>query len=482
VKGHRLSRRAFLAGSFGVGAFGVLAACQPAPAATPQERVVERVVTQIVEKSVEKVVEKPVDRVVTQVVERQVTVVAAAPPAKAKPKGKLVFWGHDNHPVDNAVPGFKERYPDTEFDSQHIGEWLPKFKAALATGNEVPDLVWLEPSDIQNFGQQGALLDVSDIVAPNKDKFIKAKSVEVFIVKKGQYAAIPSDLALVGLWYRQDVLEKAGVKEFPKDIKFDEFLKLATQVNQATGAAGFLLPKSGWAWPFEIILAQLGGSITNADGSKVTIDDEKGVAAMNAVKQLWDTKSALDTDWLQPPYYGALKAGKLATDYMPAWMRGFVREETKSADQGLGQWRVTVLPAMPGGEGRSSQIGGASLSSTKFTKNPEAVKAFMEFAFGTIDGTIATGSWGIIPGYLPYLESSIFQNQKDPLFGDFLFGKVWTQAAKELSPNYFRLPVFGEADTIVRQNMMPILRGETPVPAGMKSIGDKVRQANERYQ
>jgi ABC-type glycerol-3-phosphate transport system substrate-binding protein len=472
-----LSRRAFLTGSLGVGALGVLVACQQAPPATPQ--VVTKEV--IVEKPVERVVTQVVERQVTQVVERQVTVVAAAP-AKAKPKGKLVFWGHDNHPIDNAVPGFKERYPDTEFDAQHIGEWLTKFKASLASGNEVPDLVWLEATDIQNFGQQGVLLDVSDIVAPNKEKFVKAKLGEVFIVKRGQYAAIPSDLALVGLWYRQDVLEKAGVKEFPKDITFDDFTKLATQVNKSSGTAAFLLPKNGWAWPFEIILAQLGGSVTTADGGKVTIDDEKGIAAMTFLKQLWDTKAALDTDWLQPPYWGALKAGKLASDYMPAWMRGFVRDETKSPDQGLGQWRVTLLPTMPGGEGRSSQIGGACLSSTKFTKNPEAVKAFMEFAFGTIDGTIATGSWGIIPGYLPYLESSIFQNQKDPVFGDFLFGKVWTQAAKELSTNYFRMPVFGEAETIVRQNMMPILRGEVPVKDGMKSIGDKVRQANDRYQ
>ena len=56
---------------------------------------------------------------------------------------------------------------------------------------------------------------------------------------------------------------------------------------------------------------------------------------MTFVKQLWDTNAALDTDWLQPPYWGALKAGKLASDYMPAWMRGFVRDETKSPDQGL---------------------------------------------------------------------------------------------------------------------------------------------------
>src|SRR5919204_3019 len=103
---------------------------------------------------------------------------------------------------------------------------------------------------------------------------------------------------------------------------------------------------------------------------KVVIDDEKGVAAMTFLKQLWDTKAALDTDWLKPPYWGALKAGKLATDYMPAWMRGFVRDETKSPDQGLGQWRVTLLPAVAGGEGGSSQIGRPRPSPTQVPHNP----------------------------------------------------------------------------------------------------------------
>ena len=97
---------------------------------------------------------------------------------------------------------------------------------------------------------------------------------------------------------------------------------------------------------FEIILAQLGGSISSPDGVDVTIDDDKGIAAMTAVKKLWDTKSALDTDWLAPPYWGAVKAGKIAMDYMPAWMRGFVRGESKSAADGLGQWQVAPLPVV----------------------------------------------------------------------------------------------------------------------------------------
>jgi multiple sugar transport system substrate-binding protein len=473
-----ISRRAILRGLVAVGAAGIgsviVAACgQQAAAPTPQ--VVEKVVTQVVE--------KPVEKVVTQVVEKQVTqIVEVTPTPSHLVRGTLVFWGHDNHPIDNAVPGFKERYPDVTFDSQHIGDWLTKFKTTLASGQGVPDLVWLEATDIQNFGAQGVLLDVTDLVKPIKNKFAPGKLTEVFIVKKQQYVAIPSDLALVGLWYRDDIMQKAGIKQLPKNLSFDDFVKMVVTVQKATGAAGFLLPKNGWAWPFEIILAQLGGSITSADGTQVTVDDDKGVAAMTAVKKLWDTKANLDTDWLQAPYWGAIKAGKLASDYMPAWMRGFVRGETKSPSEGLGQWRVAPLPDMPGGESHTAQIGGASLASTKFTKNPDGVKAFMEYAFATIDGTVAVGSWGIIPSYIPYLESSIFQNQTDPIFGDFTFGKVWAQLANDLSPKYARTAVFSEADTLITQNMMPMLRGEVSIKEGMKSLGDKIREANQRYQ
>src|SRR6185369_17935750 len=72
--------------------------------------------------------------------------------------GTLTFWGHDDHPIDTAMPGFQKLFPNVKLDSQHLGDWLTKFKATLASGQGVPDLVWLEASDVQNFGSQGVLL------------------------------------------------------------------------------------------------------------------------------------------------------------------------------------------------------------------------------------------------------------------------------------------------------------------------------------
>ncbi len=384
--------------------------------------------------------------------------------------------------MDKAVPGFQKRFPNVKMDWQHLGDWLTKFKASLASGQGVPDLVWLEATDVQNFGSQGVLLDVTENLKPIKDQFTAGKVAEVFIVKKQQYVAMPGDTGLVGLWYRPDLLANAGISDLPQDLTFDQFVTDIAQLHQKTGVAGYLFPSAGWSWPFEIILSELGGSITSTDGTNVTIDDAKGIQTMTMVKQLWDTKSNLDTAWLQADYYAAVKAGKIASDFMPAWMRGFFESELKTPADGAGKWKVMPLPSVKGGVSRTAQIGGASLASTKFSKVPDIAWAFMQYALGSQEGCDATGGWGILPSWIPYLKSDSFINTKSPVFGDFQFNKVWSDLAPTLSPAYARTAVFSEADTDITQNIMPMLTGKTTIVQGMHSLGDMVRQANQRYQ
>jgi ABC-type glycerol-3-phosphate transport system substrate-binding protein len=394
----------------------------------------------------------------------------------------LTFWGHEDHPMDAAVAGFQATHPDVKMDWQHLGDWLTKFKATLASGQGVPDLVWLEATDVQNFGSQGVLLDVTDKLTPIKDQFSPGKVAEVYIVKNQQYVAMPGDTGLVGLWYRPDLLAAAGLPEYSPDVTFDQFVSAASQLHQQTGVASFLLSSAGFSFPFEILLSQVGGSITTPDGTTVTIDDAKGVQAMTLLKQLWDTKANLDTTWLQPDYWAAVKSGQIAADFMPAWMRGFVETNVTTPDEGAGKWKVMALPAISGGVSRTAQIGGASLASTKFSTVPDLAWEFMLYSLGTPEGCMATGGWGILPSYLPYLQSDTFVNKTSPVFGDFQFNKVWSSLAPTLSTAYARTAVFSDADTDITQNMMPMLTGDTPIPDGMKALGDMIRDANQRYQ
>jgi lactose/L-arabinose transport system substrate-binding protein len=407
---------------------------------------------------------------------------AAKPTTAAAATRTLSFWGHDDHPMDAAVAGFQQKFPDVKMDWQHLGDWLTKFKVTLASGQGVPDLVWLEATDVQNFGAQGVLMDLTSSLTPIKDQFSPGKIAEVLIVKKQQYVAMPGDIGLVGLWYRPDLLAAAGVSEFAPDLTFDQFVTAAGQLHQKTGVAGFLLSSAGFSFPYEILLSQVGGSITSPDGTNVTIDDAKGVQAMTLLKQLWDTKSNLDTTWLQPDYWAAVKAGKIAADFMPAWMRGFLESNAKTPEEGSGKWKVMPLPSIPGGVSRTAQIGGASLASTKFSKVQDVAWAFMQYSLGSPEGCTATGGWGIIPSYLPYLQSDGFTNKKSAAFGEFQFNKVWGSLAPTLSTAYARTAVFSEADTAITQNMIPMLDGDTPLADGMKALGDIVREANQRNQ
>ncbi len=384
--------------------------------------------------------------------------------------------------MDAAVAGFQQKYPDVKMDWQHLGDWLTKFKVTLASGQGVPDLVWLEATDVQNFGAQGVLMDVTNSLTPIKDQFSPGKIAEVYIVKKQQYVAMPGDIGLVGLWYRPDLLSAARVSEFSPDLTFDQFVTAAGQLHQKTGVAAFLLSSAGFSFPYEILLSQVGGSITSPDGTNVTIDDAKGVQAMTLLKQLWDTKANLDTTWLQPDYWAAVKGGKIAADFMPAWMRGFLESNAKTPEEGAGKWKVMALPSIPGGVSRTAQIGGASLASTKFSKVQDVAWAFMQYSLGSPEGCTATGGWGIIPSYLPYLQSDTFVNKTSPAFGNFQFNKVWSSLAPTLSTSYARTAVFSEANDAITQNIVPMLDGDTPIPDGMKALGDIVREANQRNQ
>ena len=72
--------------------------------------------------------------------------------------------------------------------------------------------------------------------------------------------------------------------------------------------------------------------------------------------------------------------------------------------------------------------------------------------------------------------------QRTPAFGEFQFNKVWSSLAPTLSTSYARTAVFSDADTDITQNMIPMLSGDTSIADGMKSLGDMVREANQRYQ
>lgn len=408
----------------------------------------------------------------------------AAAPQASNAKVELQVYVHNNHPFDGVKPLFEAKYPNVTLKMLGSND-MKAFRATLAAGGEgTPDLVWPEADAIQELGRAGALLDVTDIVNNNKDKLAKGKLTDCLIVSTGKYVAFPGDIAQVGLYYREDLLNKAGVK-VPDDWTWDEFIDTSIKIKKDTGTSTLFFPSdaSFVATTWGYIMMQLGGAITNVDGTQVTLDNDKGIAAMKLVKKMWDAKIGHDDGPFNETSFAAMAGNKISMMPMPVWYRGFAMEPNiKTPDQGQGQWRVALLPKPAANAVRTANFGGASVISTKYTKHPQEVKNFMEFALATMDGVGACVKYGIAPPYLPYLESKDWKDMRSPIHGDFAFNNVWGEAIKQYPGTWYKHPVFTEANNEINAQALPMLKGEVAIEVGMKAIGDRVRELNKRYQ
>jgi multiple sugar transport system substrate-binding protein len=405
--------------------------------------------------------------------------------AKADDTITLNVFVHDNHPFDKVKPIYEAKYPNVKLNMMKQND-VAVFRATLAAkGDGTPDILWPEIDMVQELGKTGVLLDVTDIVTAAKADLAPGKTAECFIPSTQKYAAFPGDIATVGLFYRQDLLDKAGVT-IPDDWTWDEFAEAAKEIKSKTGANSLVIPTTGTAdtailWSF--ILNQMGGAITNADGTQVTLDDDKGIAAMEQTKRLFAADVAVDEVATMENYFAEIAAGNVAITPQAVWYRGFgIEPYATDETSGLGQWRVALLPNAGPNTARTANYGGAAIASTIYTKHPQEVKNFMTLALGTEEGAKACGDWGILPPYLPYLKSTDWSAARSPAFGDFAFNDVWTQAVDHYEATWYKQPVFTEAMTAVGAAMMPMLQGSVEVAAGLKAVGDQVRQLNTRYQ
>lgn len=391
---------------------------------------------------------------------------AAAPP----PKRRLVFWGHDQHPIDLAGAGFVKSHPDIEWVSPHPADFGAKMQAAMAAGSDCPDLYWAEAFQAQDWGCAGLLTETTEHLKPVIDQYHPLKVAETFIAKTGQYVGWPGDISVSGWYYRVDKLEELGYGDMDFETwTYDDFAQMSAEIAKK-GMYTFCFPGAAWATIFMYVLHQMGGTTLSQDGLEIKVGDEKGIQAMSIVKKLYESGGGLDVEWWSPAYWAALQEGTLIGDFAAAWAKGFWEAQIKSPEQGAGKWRIAKFPTGPGIKYRTGIWGGAQLVSPKCAANRDDAIEFMKYALGSLEGTILVGGWGIIPAYRPYLASKEFLEGRSPIFGDWPFNQFWASQEKELSLEYFRPAGYGAVESAVGKVMPEIMKGEISVEDGMAKI------------
>ena len=125
---------------------------------------------------------------------------------------------------DDALFAAIKKYEDKtgvkiELSQYPVQDMIPKTVAALDAGTP-PDVAYADVYDFQVTGKwafDGKLEDVSDIITPMKDKFLKNTIETAYLfndkTKKKAYYAIPMKQQTMHIQYWKDMLAEAGYKE-----------------------------------------------------------------------------------------------------------------------------------------------------------------------------------------------------------------------------------------------------------------------------
>jgi multiple sugar transport system substrate-binding protein len=273
--------------------------------------------------------------------QKVILTVAAYPAVDDIVKTALVEW-------QRKYPQVEVRVVSREFTDHHTA-----MTTALATSSGLPDVMALEYGFLGRFAQGGGLTDLSKPpfnADSLKDQFVDYAYAQAFSPQHGQ-SALPTDIGPGTLFYRKDILDKAGVKEQELTASWNSFVNAGEKIKKQTGA--YLLAHARDLKDIIIRSHVPAGSgiYFDSQGKAVVSQDPRFKLAFEKALQVrtagLDGKiNAWSNEWGE-----SFKRGSVATQMMGAWLGGHLSNWLAPSTKGL--WRASALP-----EGVNASWGG----------------------------------------------------------------------------------------------------------------------------
>jgi len=296
-------------------------------------------------------------------------------PANAAAKQTLTIWatGGDADAAVLAEAGklFMAKNPNVTVKVEAIswGDGFAKVLAAAAA-QKGPDIFTGGLSWGISAGNKGALADLRALSVVNKVQPLVAPQIFKALVgyKSSKVYAVPYDLTLMMMFYDKTTLSKAGVTAAPKTVA--EFNAAAAKLK----SAGVKVPvynewgNGDWLGFFSWLYS-MGGSLYDSK-CKVSINNAKGVAALEQYKKLYTDHGALKpgvADWsmndnIQKGNYGIGFSGNFQASSYYTYYKDYKN------------WTAAPVPAAPGSKSVAF-IGGRGISVMNYIPRPKQILA-----------------------------------------------------------------------------------------------------------
>jgi len=349
--------------------------------------------------------------------------------------------------TDEAVKMFEKAYPNIKVKLQNVGQGPPhyrKVRTVVKSGKGLPDVIQMEFQYIPSFTITDTLLDMKPYLPSN---FLSnyPEWVQKQINVNGGIYGVPWDSGPLGLIYRKDLLDKAGVKTPIKT--WDDFATAAEQYHKANPKSYLVNMPGGQTGQWLGLFWQNGAQPFSSDPNNMKIDltDEKNKQVTEYWDKLYQNGSiSHDPDFTDAWYQGFAK-GKYAGWISAAWGPIFLQSYTKSSK---GKWRAQALPQWQEGKTVSGNWGGSTLAVMKDSPNAAAASEFARWILNERQPVeMFSYERFLFPPQNFMLNNPQWQNQKYAFYGGQQVNKVYAQMSDAVNTNWQWDPIHEYVNT-----------------------------------
>ena len=332
----------------------------------------------------------------------------------------ITVWAWDdnfNIPIiKKAGELYSKEHPNVKINAVSMSKQdvYTKLQTGLAAGGKsLPDIVLCEDYSIGRYlkAYSSSFADLSSAI--NYDDFLPFKKAAV--TYNGKQYGVPMDTGPTSLFYRLDLVEKAGFKESDmQNITWDRFIEIGKAVTKATGVKMYTQISSNITSEVRFMMQSAGQWYFDKDGNINLKNNAAAKEALETIKKMRDAdivfQAASDGDRA-----GSLNKGEAASIVNGPWFVGTL----KAAKDQSGKWRVAPTPKLSTADSKNaSNVGGSSWYVMNKSANKDTAIDLLKTAFdGNNDfySDILVNN-GALCSYTSAFKGDVF-NKEDEFFG-----------------------------------------------------------------
>jgi multiple sugar transport system substrate-binding protein len=311
-----------------------------------------------------------------------VFIIAPASTFAASKQVTIDFWNPETGEavvkvLQEDIKGFQKEHPDVKVNLVNIpwSDIFTKWQTGIQSGN-VPDASIASAAFGATFNAQGALEPVDDVIKEMGGESAFAPSAKSFIEmckQNGTFFDVPYVHNSVLLWYKKDLLKKAGLA-VPQT--WDELLAAAKALTK-NGVFGILMTSSKsyvTMHTFYSLMLSNGADIVDRQtGQKVIFDSPETVETLKFYKELAQYSPPGAGGYDRPEAQAAMTTGQIAMFIYGSWLGGAL---TEGGPDVLAQFGAAPVPH---NKGKGAFMGNLTLIVFKAAKHKAEGKMFLEY-------------------------------------------------------------------------------------------------------